>query len=165
MPTCCGCGCTTTILAWRAPWLAVVLSQSAFLWTMPFIALLEGCNRIDAVSRYRLREAVVTSLALWTACLLHANLWAAVAVNGTYLANNIIFLAVQHRRFFRSMAQPLSGARVIWCSPLVSSRIRHGRIEQPSITRDVTPNHPKHGRMNSRGNVAWSDDVPVAGRG
>ena len=96
-------------VSWRAPWIAVVLLSGLMLGALPFIALLEGSGQVTTVNGFRVVQAVAANLAVWTAIVLGAGLWTAVAVTGVRLACEVYLLAVRYRRFFAPFYARYSG--------------------------------------------------------
>ncbi|MBW3543648.1 MAG: hypothetical protein KY476_25640, partial [Planctomycetes bacterium] len=66
-------------ISWLPPWVALVGLSSLVLWTLPFVAMLEGCNQVAEVNRFRWIQAVAASLAVWGVMVLGGELWAAAA--------------------------------------------------------------------------------------
>lgn len=86
---------------WFGPWVSLVVVSGGLLWTLPFLALLEGCHQVETVNRFRVLGAVVANIAGWTSMILEGGLWALVAINGARLACNLYLLFMRFRRFFR----------------------------------------------------------------
>lgn len=108
-----------TALAWRAPWWSLVALTSALLATLPFNALLEGCNQVAAVNRMRLIQAIAANLAVWGLILLGGGLWAAVAATAARFACDLYLLCVRYGRFFSALrtdaaSEPLDWRRELW---------------------------------------------------
>ena len=66
-------------VSWVLPWLGAVAFASLSLWYHPLIGILEGCNYISIVNGYRLTQAVLGNLVVWTVIILGGGLWAVVA--------------------------------------------------------------------------------------
>lgn len=105
-------------VSWQHPWAWLTLSSAGLLWTLPFVALLEGCGQIAVVNRYRVVQAVTCNLAIWTCILLGGGLWAAVAASAARLAWDLILLAVRYRRFFAAFVSPPAGPTFLWKTDL-----------------------------------------------
>ncbi len=104
---------------WSAPWIALCLMTAVILFLMPVWSLLEGCNQVAQVYRYRLAESLVRSLSLWGAILLGAGLWALPIAGLACLLWGLIFLVSKYRRFFLSLRyQKSSGEPVRWSSEM-----------------------------------------------
>jgi len=99
---------------WQEPWLAIVVLTGLLLWTLPFNALLEGCNQVGEVNKYRLIQAAVASVSVWTVMVLGGGLWAAVAATAARLLTDLYLLGIRYRRFFRPFWRPPSGATMSW---------------------------------------------------
>jgi len=101
-------------VSWPAPWCLLVFLSGMLLWTLPFNALLEGCNQVATVNRFRLIQAICANLAVWTAIVLGAGLWAAVAATAARLICDLYLLGVHYRPFFGSFWRQPAGPRVRW---------------------------------------------------
>jgi len=105
-------------VAWFPPWLALVVLSGGLLWTLPWNALLEGCNQVTAVNRFRLWQAIAANLTVWAAISWGAGLWAAVATATVRLAAELYFLFWRYRRFLRPFRRPALGPRIAWGTDL-----------------------------------------------
>jgi O-antigen/teichoic acid export membrane protein len=101
-------------ISWRREWTALVVTSGVLLWTIPFNALLEGCNQVEAVNRSRFTQAIMESGSLWGTLLLGGGLWAAPIAILTKLARMGYLIGVQFRHFFQVFGTPPSGPRVEW---------------------------------------------------
>jgi O-antigen/teichoic acid export membrane protein len=101
-------------VSWFWPWLLLVAFSGGLLWTLPWNALLEGCNQVTAVNRFRLWQAIAANLTVWAAISWGAGLWAAVATAVVRLATELYFLGWRYRRFFRPFWQPAVGPGIDW---------------------------------------------------
>jgi hypothetical protein len=99
---------------WNIPWVAAAVLSGLLLWTLPFVALLEGCNQVATVNRFRLIQAVVANLTVWTTIVLGAGLWAFVAVTAARLLCELYLLVVKYRRFFTCLMQSPLSERMSW---------------------------------------------------
>ncbi|MCZ8253488.1 MAG: hypothetical protein O9318_13540 [Hylemonella sp.] len=62
---------------WTWPWLLLCLSAGLTLLFMPFGALLEGCNQVASVYKFRFAQYVTTGVVAWLVIGLGGGLWAA----------------------------------------------------------------------------------------
>lgn len=99
-------------IAWRMPWITVMLLAGLLFWMSPLNALLEGCNQVAEVHHFRFLQAAAATVALWTAISLGWGLWAAVASVGTRVVTNLAFLLIRYRRFFEPFTRPAQAARI-----------------------------------------------------
>ncbi len=113
-------------VAWFYPWLLLVLLTGALLGTLPLIALLEGCNQVATVNRFRLVQAVVANLAVWTAICLGAGLWAAVVAAAARWAVDLYLVLVRYHHFFRQLRERPTGPRIGWRTELWPMQWRIG---------------------------------------
>lgn len=105
---------TSTSVPWLAPWISLVLLAGGQLWAVPFNSLLEGCNQITNVMRFRLSQGVLSTVAVWFTIGYGGGLWAAVVSSAVGLLRDLYLLLVQYRRFFRAFREPSRLASLCW---------------------------------------------------
>ena len=96
---------------WLAPWVSLMLLAGIGLVLSPYISLLEGCDQMATVNRFRLGQAVTGSFVVWSAMLLGAELWIAFVALGMQIAWESLLLA-RFRAFWQSL--PAGGAVLPW---------------------------------------------------
>lgn len=99
---------------WQAPWLAVAILTGVTLWTLPFVALLEGCDQVVTVNGYRFVQAAASTFAVWLAIALGGELWALGASVGVSAVFGLHLLMVRYREFFRSFLRLPAHAAIAW---------------------------------------------------
>ena len=100
--------------AWMPQWFALVGLTGLLLWTLPFVAILEGCNQVVTVNKFRFTQAIAGNLAVWTCIALGGGLWAAVASAAVKLAWEVILLCLRYRSFFRPFFAAPQGGLISW---------------------------------------------------
>ncbi len=103
---------------WREPWCLLVVSTGLMLWTLPYNAMLEGCDRVVSVNRFRLIQAVLGNLVVWSVLVSGGGLWAVVASSWTRLGCELVFLLIGYRRFFSPFWTVPQAATVRWRTEL-----------------------------------------------
>lgn len=99
---------------WISPWMVLVVLTACSLWLIPFISILEGCNQVESVNRFRFWLAVVANLAVWPSLIMGAGLWA-IAVSGLVkLVGELFLLGGVYRNFFRVFRTPQGNAHFPW---------------------------------------------------
>lgn len=101
-------------IRWQAPWFVLVATTGLSLWTMPFISLLEGCNQVATVNKFRLLRALTGNAALWLTLVLSGGLWAAPVSAAVKLCTDLYLLLVQYRRFFKPFMRPQPSVGIGW---------------------------------------------------
>ena len=99
---------------WQMPWFFHIVFSSILLWCMPFLALLEGCDQVAQVARFRTAQAVAGTLAIWVAILAGTELWAAPAYSLISGICCLYYLLVSKRFFFKPFFEPPKDGRVSW---------------------------------------------------
>jgi O-antigen/teichoic acid export membrane protein len=85
---------------WHSPWLVLAIVSGLLLWTLPFNAMLEGCDQVTTVNRFRLIQAIMANVSVWTVMIIGGGLWAAVAATSARLVCDLYLLLVRYRHFF-----------------------------------------------------------------
>jgi hypothetical protein len=111
---------------WQVPWLLHIAFSSLFLWCMPFLSLLEGCEQIAQVAKFRVLQSLVSNLCFWTAIVAGVNLWAAPALSSVSALFCIYYLVVSRRVFFRPFLKPPVGASIEWKTEILPMQWRLG---------------------------------------
>lgn len=101
-------------VSWQGAWWCVVALAGLTLWGLPLIALLEGCNQVVPLNRFRLVQAMLGNLALWVGIGLDGELWAGVFLAGVNLLCTGYFLLVHYRKFFLTLLRTSQGPSVAW---------------------------------------------------
>lgn len=101
-------------VAWQQPWLALVLITGVQLWVLPLTSLLEGCNQVAEVNRFRFVQVAAGTVALWAAIAMGAALWAAPINAAVRLLCDGTLICVRYRRFFSAFLRSTVGAQLVW---------------------------------------------------
>jgi len=101
-------------LSWQPAWLALVALTAANFWTVPFLAILEGCGEVKSVYRLQFARAVLGNLAVWILIPLGAELWVTAAVAAVRLISELIWLATFHGELLATLIRRPTGERVNW---------------------------------------------------
>lgn len=112
-------------ITWQAPWLALVVMTGVQICSLPVYSLLEGCNQIGPAYRFKLAQAILSSVALWSALAGGAGLWAAAASSA---ASSCVLIAVvfRYRRFFGAFRSRPAGPTIHWKSEIWPMQWRLG---------------------------------------
>jgi O-antigen/teichoic acid export membrane protein len=87
-------------IQWQPPWITLVTLTALSLWTLPFIALLEGCNQVATIQRFRFTQVVLSNIAIWVTLVLGGGLWMSAVSAGIGVLCNLYLLFIQFRHFF-----------------------------------------------------------------
>jgi len=99
---------------WILPWSVLVILTGCLLVLQPLTAILEGCDQLAVVNRYRFRQAVCGSLAVWAIIASGFGLWAAAASAAVRLGWELHLVGIHYGRFFRSFYQRPRAAAITW---------------------------------------------------
>ncbi len=101
-------------LSWRPAWLALVALTAVNFWTVPFLAILEGCGQVRSIYRLQFARTMIGNLAVWITIPLGAELWVTVAVAAVRLACELLWLVLFHRDLLTTFLRRPTGQRVNW---------------------------------------------------
>ena len=85
---------------WEIQWIVQVTLSSLLFLFMPLLSLLEGCNQIEQVAKFRLLQSIAANISFWLSILADAQLWALPILSFTSLIFCIYYLINVKRRFF-----------------------------------------------------------------
>lgn len=111
-------------IIWQGPWLTLLILTGLLLWALPFNSLLEGCNQVVAIQKFRFNQAVLSSLALWLTLGLGGGLWAVAVSAAVNVLRDMCLLGWQYRRFFKVFFKPASGPRICWKTEILPMQWR-----------------------------------------
>ncbi len=103
---------------WRGPWVAAMAPAAIQLWLMPLLSLLEGCDQVVAINRFRFLQSITEALAMWALLAAGAGLWVTAGSLGVKVATTIVFLGVRYRRFFESVLAASGLEQIHWKSEI-----------------------------------------------
>lgn len=117
-------GTSGVTAAWELPWITFVLIYGMILWALPFNSLLEGCNQVLAVNKFRFYQAILGTVAMWVALLAGAGLWSIVCYAGVLLLRDMYLLLIEYKNFFKPFFHTRTGASISWKEELLPMQWR-----------------------------------------
>ncbi|MBF0491226.1 MAG: hypothetical protein HQM15_00405 [Deltaproteobacteria bacterium] len=87
---------------WLFPWLVLVALSALQLFLLPIISILEGCNQLKTLYKYRFIQGVLGSIAFCILLGLKAKLWASLAQPVFLLLCNLALL-IKYKNFIKSI--------------------------------------------------------------
>lgn len=101
-------------IQWEGPWIANIVFSALILWCMPFLSMLEGCDQMARIARFKTWQAIAANVALWMVMLGGGDLWAASAFSGASALSCVFYLVIQRREFFKPFLELPRSERVHW---------------------------------------------------
>jgi O-antigen/teichoic acid export membrane protein len=101
-------------ISWKAPWLTLVVVAGLQLWAMPFLSLLEGCNQVATVYRFRLIQVMACSLSIWGVMFLGGGLWMASVSSTVALFCSLYLLLIRYQIFFNPFFKKKISSVIDW---------------------------------------------------
>jgi O-antigen/teichoic acid export membrane protein len=101
-------------IAWRLPWIAVVLASSITFQIDPIFSFLEGCGYVARVARTRLSQSITGSTLAWAALLLHHGLFApALLISGQAIAG-LVWIGRRRHMLLGLIRHPVGQHAIDW---------------------------------------------------
>lgn len=112
-------------IIWTAPWLTLCILTGLTLCLVPLWSLLEGCNQVANIYRYRFIDGLFRNISLWIAVLAGAKLWVPAVSSVAGLIWAIFFLRSHYWEFFKtlSFSRP-TGHGIRWQSEMLPMQWR-----------------------------------------
>jgi O-antigen/teichoic acid export membrane protein len=112
---------------WQEPWIILCIVTGFNLFFMPIWALLEGCNQVTNIYKYRFVQYVVSSLAAWLSIYFDAGLWVASITGAAGLLAMMLLVGRRYRAFLITffLHKP-EGSRLRWREDILPMQWRIG---------------------------------------
>jgi O-antigen/teichoic acid export membrane protein len=112
---------------WREPWIVLCIVTALNLFLLPVWALLEGCNQVLNIYKFRFVQYVASSLAAWLSIYFEAGLWVASITGATGLLVMTILVGHHYRVFLATffLRKPL-GSCLSWRYDILPMQWRIG---------------------------------------
>jgi hypothetical protein len=91
-----------TEIDWKLPWIMLVTLAGLQFTLIPWMAVLEGCNQIVTIFRFRLISGILSSVTLWITLTSKLGLWSPCVSFFFLWIAQMIFIFWVYRGFFRS---------------------------------------------------------------
>jgi O-antigen/teichoic acid export membrane protein len=104
-----------SISNWISPWFLLCLITGINICLVPVWSLLEGCNQIAQLYTFRFFQGLLTSISIWIAILIGADLWTASIAGITTLLGSFFFLRHRYWIFIKTLvlSKP-DGPKIKW---------------------------------------------------
>lgn len=83
-------------ISWFTPWVTLALITAVSILSLPFLAIVEGCGKVQEVYSVRLAQGVVGSLTCWAVMFSGGALWATVMVPASAVTVSAVWLLLRH---------------------------------------------------------------------
>jgi hypothetical protein len=101
-------------IKWVAPWFVLCVLSAVNLCLLSVWSLLEGCNQVGHVYAFQFSQAILGSLAIWSAIWCGAGLWTAPITCLVGLLWGVQFLYRRYKNFLRTFLVRATGSGVSW---------------------------------------------------
>jgi hypothetical protein len=91
-------------VAWRLPWISLVLAAVLAFQIDPVFSFLEGCGFVAQVAQRRFTQALLGSALAWSAMIMHKGLFApALLIFGQVFVGLVFLFSNRHRRLLGNL--------------------------------------------------------------
>lgn len=105
----------TSSIPWVFPWVSLSFFTGVSIILVPIWSLLEGCNQVLNLYRFRFYQGVINSLVVWIAICLGTKLWVAAIPGVVMIVCAFIFLKGEYWPFLRTLfLSKACGPRISW---------------------------------------------------
>lgn len=111
---------------WILPWFFLVLMTALSMFTLPFLAVLEGSGEIAEVYRVRLMQGVLGAVVCWVSLLLGGWLWAAAMVPASGVLVAFAWFLKKRSGLLRGVFTSHAGASFNWNQEVLPLQWRVG---------------------------------------
>jgi hypothetical protein len=108
-----------TSVAWKGPWLCLVIANSVVFQLDPIISFLEGCGKVSQVGRLRMTQGIIATFLSWGAMVLHHGLYSPfMVISGqAIMAGAFVY---QHRNLLLPLLRMKTGEHAIrWSTEIL----------------------------------------------
>ena len=117
----------TQVASWREPWVVLCIVTAINLFLMPVWALLEGCDQVVNIYKFRFVQYFASSLAAWLSICYGAGLWVASISGATGLLAMMILVGHRYRVFLTNfLLRKPAGSRLSWREDILPMQWRVG---------------------------------------
>lgn len=110
---------------WIYPWISLAFLTGISIALTPFWSILEGCNQLKKLYKFRVLQSVIFTLALIVSIISGASLWAAPIASLFSIFFSTLFIKTQYFSFFKDiLLKKASGSVIDWKKDLLPMQWR-----------------------------------------
>ena len=100
---------------WTSPWFSLCIITGIIVYLIPVWSLLEGCNQVARLYKFRFFQSIITGIIVWIAILNGGGLWTASISGLVMLLCSICFLKWKYWAFLKTLlfTKP-QGPKIKW---------------------------------------------------
>ena len=100
---------------WFLPWLILCLTTGVYFIHTPILSILEGCNQVKQLYKFRFFQGIVVNISVWVAIILGAGIWATVVSSFVSIFCIQIFIKKTYFKFFKNIfIKKTLGPKINW---------------------------------------------------
>ena len=93
---------------WEHPWILLCFMEGLSVCLVPVWSILEGCNQVVKLYRFRFYQGMIISITIWVALVYGASLWTAAFSVLVYILTSIYFIKKYYFAFFISIKNSIN---------------------------------------------------------
>jgi len=110
---------------WLAPWISLTVLCGLQMMFTPFFYLLEGCNQVKHVYKFRFFTGVAGNISIWIAVYSGAKLWTYSFFFVVWMLMAVIFIRIRYWNFLKSIFITQSAKEKLnWLKELMPLQIK-----------------------------------------
>ncbi len=94
---------SNVMISWKLPWLILSVVTGISIVLMPVWSLLEGCNQVSSVYKFRFIQGLFGNFAVWIAILSGAKLWTPAVLSIVVSGVALVFFISKYKNFIKSL--------------------------------------------------------------
>ncbi len=87
-------------ISWKLPWIALCLMEAFSICLVPFWSILEGCNQVNKLYKFRFYQGIITSITIWLFLLSGFSLWTTTFSAFVNVVTSLYFIQKNYKNFF-----------------------------------------------------------------
>jgi len=111
-------------LSWKVPWVLHVIFSAALFWCMPFLYILEGCDQVTKVAKFKGLQVLFANIVFWLAMSSGIGLWAVPIFSMVIAISSLCYILFVWGSFFRMLMAPRVKTSFNWRRDLFSMQWR-----------------------------------------
>ena len=110
--------------SWKVPWVLHVIFSAVLFWCMPFFYILEGCDQVTKVAKFKGLQVLFANIVFWLAMSSGIGLWAVPIFSMVIAISSLCYILFVWGSFFRMLMAPRVKTSFNWRRDLFSMQWR-----------------------------------------
>jgi len=111
-------------LSWKVPWVLHVIFSAVSFWCMPILYILEGCDQVTKVAKFKSLQVLFANIVFWLAISSGIGLWAVPIFSMVIAVSSLFYILFVWGSFFQILMAPRIKTSFNWRRDLFSMQWR-----------------------------------------